>query len=303
MIPPPYTQIRLCQHSHFSVVYLFLHFKGEDLSVPPILNVRVEPTESSDPFGDELGKYPITSFPRGYCLIINNEQFAHSKPRRESTNDVKELISLFKHKLGFHVELYNNLTSWKMLTLLRTAQGADHSSLSCFVLAVLSHGGEHGKIYGTDDEPVLVKDIASHFTGDQCPTLKDKPKIFIFGACRGPYDDPGVVVEETDSGKRVDKEACEAVDGGYTIPIEADMLFIYPTPPGYQSYRWETGTWFIQKFVSTMKKHANKIDMLGILTETNRIVSEEFQSRLGEKKMMPIVSYTFRYRLYLPLIS
>ena len=271
--------------------------------MPPIHDVKQEPSESSDPFGHELGKYPVTSNPRGYCIIINNVQFDTSVPRRESTKDAQDLISLFKYKLGFFVEVYNNLTSEKMLVLLRNAQGADHSCLSCFVLAILSHGGEHGKIYGTDDKPVLVKDIASYFTGDKCQTLKDKPKIFIFGACRGPYDDPGITIEETDSGKRLDEEEYEAVDGGYTIPVEADMIFIYPTPPGYQSYRWESGTWFIQAFVRTMRKHAHKIDMLGILTETNRIVSEEYKSRFGESKMMPTISYTFRYRLYLPPIS
>ena len=133
--------------------------------------------------------------------------------------------------------------------------------------------------------------------------MKGKPKIFIFGACRGPYDDPGVALEETDTGEIVGEEE-EAVDGGYTIPVEADMLFIYPTPPGYQSYRWDYGSWFIQSFVRVVRKHAHKIDMLGMLTETNRIVSEEYKTRRGgEKKMMPTATYTFRYRLYLPPIS
>ena len=288
----------------FQCGFVCLFSKGEDLSLPPILNVKMECDESSDPFGHELGIYPVASNPRGYCIIINNMEFDGSNPRQESSNDAKELLSLFKCKLGFHVEIYNNLTSEEMLVLLRNARGADHSSLSCFVLAILSHGGEHGKIYGTDDKPVLVRDIASYFTGDQCQTLKDKPKIFIFGACRGPYDDPGVAVEETDSGRRTCEEERKAVDGGYTIPVEADMIFIYPTPPGYQSYRWGSGSWFIQTFVRTMRKHAHKIDMLGILTETNRIVAEEYKSRRGgEKKMMPTISYTFRYRLYLPPIS
>lgn len=300
-------QVFPCYNRSLSIIYVpgcssCFFLTGKDLAVPPILSVKNEPKESTDPFGRELGTYPIISNPHGYCLIINNLKFDNSNPRPESVNDAKELVSLFRYKLGFYVECYNNLTSEKMLVLMRNAQRADHSSLSCFILAILSHGGEHGRIYGTDDKPVLVKDISNFFAGDNCLTLKDKPKIFILGACRGPYDDPGVTVE-TGTRKVADPEEDEAIDGGYTIPVVADMLFIYPTPPGYQSWRWESGSWFIQSFVRTMRKHAHKIDMLGILTETSRIVSEEYQSRVGQMKMMPIITSAFRYKLYLPPIS
>ena len=104
------------------------------MSVPPIPKVKMESKESTDPFGYELGNYPVISNPRGYCIIINNINFINSDPRRESVNDAKELASLFRHKLGFFVECYNDLTSEKTLVLMRNAQGADHSSLSCFVL-------------------------------------------------------------------------------------------------------------------------------------------------------------------------
>lgn len=64
---------------------------------------------------------------------------------------------------------------------------------SAFII-ISSHGdGEHGRqkteIKGTDYqlsdyEDVHCTDIIDYFTAEECPYLKEKPKIFIFQTCR-----------------------------------------------------------------------------------------------------------------------
>lgn len=58
------------------------------------------------------------------------------------------------------------------------AENEDHTDKDCFVLAILSHGDD-GTIYGTDGI-LAVKDIVDSFRGNVCPSLAEKPKIFIF---------------------------------------------------------------------------------------------------------------------------
>jgi caspase-like apoptosis-related cysteine protease len=54
----------------------------------------------------------------------------------------------------------------------------DHKNEDCIVVAVLTHGEGKNKLYAYDD--VYKSDMLwSSFTGDVCPSLAGKPKIFI----------------------------------------------------------------------------------------------------------------------------
>ena len=56
------------------------------------------------------------------------------------------------------------------------------------VIFLMSHGS-NGCIYGTDMVPVKVVKIQEVFDGNNCPNLKEKPKLFFFQACRiGEWD-------------------------------------------------------------------------------------------------------------------
>lgn len=59
-----------------------------------------------------------------------------------------------------------------------------HHQLDMAVVAILSHG-ENGSIICTNGEKVLIEDILSKFNNREAPTLKGKPKFFIFQSCRG----------------------------------------------------------------------------------------------------------------------
>ena len=270
----------------------------------PIAKVTTKPEESTD--GRRL-QYPMKSSPHGYCIIINNVNFVSMKSRAGSEWDANELDKLFHRFLDFHTQRFNDLTSKEILTLLRTVQNSDHSCLDCLVVAILSHG-INGQIYGTDGVLLSVEELMAHFRGTRCPSLAGKPKIFILQACRGGKFDPGVMVEATDSpGEAETINEDEILDedetdgGGYNtaLPDESDFVLAYATTPGYVSWRNSAfGTWFIKAFTDTMYELAATEHLMDILTEVNRKVAEEYESR-GKQKQMPAPVSMLRYKLYI----
>jgi caspase-like apoptosis-related cysteine protease len=56
------------------------------------------------------------------------------------------------------------------------AARSDHSDCDCFALAVLSHG-EKGIIHSRDTA-YKPESLWEPFTGDKCPSLAGKPKLF-----------------------------------------------------------------------------------------------------------------------------
>ena len=67
---------------------------------------------------------------------------------------------------------------------LRTLAESNHSSFDCLVVAILSHGID-GAVYGTDEQVFKIEDIYNLFSGNNCPTMAGKPKLFFLQACRG----------------------------------------------------------------------------------------------------------------------
>ena len=57
------------------------------------------------------------------------------------------------------------------------------------VIFIMTHGGEGGKLFGSDGKHITVEEIATLFNASNCPALMDKPKIFVIQACRGNRDD------------------------------------------------------------------------------------------------------------------
>jgi hypothetical protein len=135
--------------------------------------------------------YKMERSPRGLCLIINNEEFNNMTTRHGSTRDAQRLKNVFK-KLHFHVELKQNLTRDQMIEAIEDAkQYPYHKKADAFVLIILSHGGEGGKIYGVDATDagngylIVNRDITVNFNDRHLPYLREKPKMFFINACRG----------------------------------------------------------------------------------------------------------------------
>lgn len=111
-----------------------------------------------------------------------------------------------------------------MRGLCKDIAGKDHTKYDCLLFAVLTHGTK-GKLYGTDGKLVPVEEITELFSGNKCPSLIGKPKIFLLQACRGERKDKGVKYDMTDgSDETTDRDSDEGddeTDSAYTGELYA----------------------------------------------------------------------------------
>nr|CAD10676.1 caspase 3 [Geodia cydonium] len=290
----------------------------------------IAPTATSHPpippppeEGTDAGRkdaYKMSSRPRGMALIINNRNFTCGMKERVGTDkDAENLYGLFNW-LGMATIRKDNLTGKAMTREFEDLARRDHSAYDCVVVAILTHGIS-GRLYSTDGDLIPVEDLTKYFDGVNRPSLIGKPKVFVVQACRGGKFDYGVESESTDGeGESVNKEtanemmekqfdkvvekaldADETDGGGYSreaLPTEADFVLAYATVPGYVSWRnSEYGSWFIKAFVDTMRDLASKEHFMDILTEVNRKVAYDFQSR-GRNKQIPAPVTMLTRKLY-----
>lgn len=197
-----------------------------------------------------LSCYPMTSQPRGICLIVNNLEFEGKKTpdRYGAERDEAALHQLFEYELGFEVHIRNDLRNFEMQQVAEEFAAKDHSEYCVFVCFLMSHGGDHGILEGVRGRAIRIEDITTEFTSSRCPSLANKPKLFIIQACRGKSEDPNLL--------SADHFAADSAMGGLVndstlprsdTPKEIDFLYAHSTVPGYVSKRIPTcGSPFIQ---------------------------------------------------------
>ncbi|XP_078260618.1 caspase-8-like isoform X2 [Rhinoraja longicauda] len=236
-----------------------------------------------------IEEYKMDSTPLGICLILNNKLFPSTKFReRNGTDHDADTLKKVFEDLGFYVCRYDNLTAKEMERILETYQKSDHSAMDCFVCCILSHG-EEGVIVGTDGKHLKISSIRSVFSGSQCPSLLRKPKIFFIQACQGTSPQKACFVTGSDSDLETDA----------SVPEDSDFLFGISTVPKCVSYRTQKGSWFIQTLCACLEEYCcKKCDLLSILTEVNKRVSEKD----SKYKQIPEPRFTLSKKLViLPL--
>ena len=67
------------------------------------------------------------------------------------------------------------------------------------VVFIMTHGGEGGKLFGSDGKHITDEEIATLFNASNCPALIDKPKIFLIQTCRGDRDDQDATRDDSHS--------------------------------------------------------------------------------------------------------
>lgn len=197
----------------------------------------------------------------------------------------------------------------------------DHSDSDCLMIVVLSHGdivplvSRRGELYSTilthdlvsyldaHDNKYPLQTIWEHFTDEKCPSLVNKPRIFLIQACQG---------KDSDEGFGVPMERCRRrapgrdiipfsttkykpfdavqIDKKKTLP-QKDFLIVYSTMPGFLSYRdTEAGTWFIESLCNVLNTNKHELDLFQMLTLVNQRVAIDYQSDAANKQMPCIVS-------------
>jgi len=242
--------------------------------------------------------YPMTSRPRGQCLIINNEVFDHQKERRGSTADTANLTNLFTD-LGFNVTLKTDLSGIDLKReVFQFSKSEEHATAQMCVLVVLSHGG-NGFVFGCDGKRCENEWILKQFNNEGCPGLVGKPKFFIFQACRGDDEDKGVIESYVQKGPEmfVKYESTTETDACGFMPKRqptwTDFLVAYATVPGYVANRdIYRGSWFVQSICKVFAGQAADKDIREMMDE----VSQEMQNYQSEGPDGSMQSSTYEVR-------
>lgn len=141
---------------------------------------------SSQTLDENFDRYQMNKNPHGIAVIVNIEYF-EGKPkmtRRGSHFDFIQLRETFE-ELQYIVFGFENLTRLQFKKQLAIIRKMDHKNYDSFVCVVMSHGDEDDNVVMHDLSFVSKIEITSAFSPNQCPSLVEKPKIFIFQACRG----------------------------------------------------------------------------------------------------------------------
>ncbi|XP_015781719.1 caspase-6 [Tetranychus urticae] len=235
-------------------------------------------------------EYAMNHKSRGLCLIFNHEEFDNCGRRSGTEQDAYCLKKSFEY-LGFEVQRYDNLRCSEIIETLALVSESDHSDADCFCCCILTHGeGEH---LHARDQPYAKNSVFGLFTGEKCPTLRGKPKIFFIQACRGTNTDHGVQVDchhdaVQQPGVKINQVQC--------IPVWADFLISYSTVEGYYSYRHTAkGGWFVQALTPILEALGTNYDLVSILTAVNKDVAFNLNASPG--KQIPQIVCTLTKKL------
>lgn len=233
--------------------------------------------------------YNMNHKQRGMAIIFNHEHFdIHSLKARTGTHVDSDNLAKVLKNLGFRVTVLNNLKAEDVNKYIQQTAEMDHSDHDCLVVAVLTHG-EMGMLYAKDTH-YKPDNLWYYFTGDKCPSLAGKPKLFFIQACQGDKLDGGVTLTnrtETDGSS----------NSSYKIPIHADFLIVFSTVPGFYSWRNTTrGSWFMQALCEELRYYGTERDILTLLTFVSQKVALDFESNtpdtltMHQQKQVPCIT-------------
>lgn len=232
----------------------------------------------------------MESRPRGFCLIFNNMSFKDKNLDRHGANfDEGKLRDLFG-KLHFKVCIGKDKDKHQMERICARLGGKDHTQYDAFVCIIMSHGTSGDKIMGVDGRTIAIEDLMSEFNAVRCPSLTNKPKIFLVQACRGS--------EEGEFPGPNDQQIADNIFSDSTLsrsrlPKESDFLLAYSSVPGYVSFRMpDSGSFFIQTLVDVFEKKHHKDHLEDMLIEVRRKVS-------GAVCQVSPSHTTLRYKVFL----
>uniref|UniRef100_A0A8C7DYY6 CASP8 and FADD like apoptosis regulator n=2 Tax=Naja naja TaxID=35670 RepID=A0A8C7DYY6_NAJNA len=223
-------------------------------------------------------KYRMQSKPLGVCLIIDC-----------IGNDAGLLVKTFK-SLHFevHCRLFLNMDAM-MHDLYETARLRAHKDADCFVCILVSRGNNQ-HIFCTDHivPGFQLERLKDFFTGERCPDLLGKPKLFFIQNYVEPSNWQGNA-----SLTEADGDLC-------TIPQVADIFWSHCTldasvlerSPCSSSYYLSTLAGLL------MDPQKRKLPLLDIFVELNNRVYEWNRINSTEQYLL-LLKHTLRKKLFL----
>ena len=162
-----------------------------------------------------------------------------------------------------------------MEEIMAFAEKEEHGEADMAAVVVMSHGKE-GSIYFSDGRWLETDWILQQFNNVWCPSLRGKPKLFIFESSRGEEYDCGLSATAT--------EGQEMRDVSWE-----DMVIAYSTIPGYATNRsTKDGSWFVQSLCEVFRQEANTSEIREMLDNVAKRL-REYQSERGTKQSFDYV--------------
>lgn len=227
-----------------------------------------------------------------FMLIFNHVNYSKTryfnykrpKSRKGTDEDVTSLKDIFG-KLDFKVFTHTDKEHGEIIDIMSSIRKEDHSTTSCFVVVILTHGDKGGYVFAKD-KPYLLKDLTSMLESADTG-LVNKPKLFFVQACRG---------DKMDEGRTVEIDGPE--DNWLVVPSHVDFLFMQSSVDDYLSWRDAGGSWMIQELCEVVDAHHQNHDLLQLITLAQRNVAYKrssntpFDLRTHDKKQMPETRFT-----------
>nr|ALF06104.1 caspase-3 [Dastarcus helophoroides] len=280
--------------------------KGFHLTVPePTVSTAESATVHVGPKHD-WGKFTekehipidVTEYNRkgkepGLVLIFNEENAENQPYRKGSRRDVNEIILCFS-RLGFNIyedNICTDFTRKEVLEKLEQVKTNDLSDVNSLIVFFLSHGDDNNILY-CKDSSIQAHEIWTKFSN--CDELDNKPKFFIFQACKGKE------FTNASAGESVTQLVPDTIFS--PKHMTPDMLIVYSTLEGKFSFRNTlTGTWFIQELCKNFSAYGRRDDVVSLLLRTTKCVCRNYYHKADEEiyKQMPIFISTLRKKFYL----
>ncbi|XP_053095675.1 uncharacterized protein LOC113524415 isoform X2 [Pangasianodon hypophthalmus] len=223
---------------------------------------KVRPATASD----EIHEYKMSSEPRGVCLIISNMTFDSPLRYRHGSDKDEESIKRVFEWLGFTVEVHRNQTAEEMKAILKT-HGQKHHEGDSFVCCILTHGTTDG-VYGTDGGIVTGKDIFSLFSGTSCPSLLNKPKVFLIKACLGKLHQQAFKPGQEQTLQTYDKIG---------IPVDEDFLVVQLPDEPYYTWGNPMGSSSIQLLCHHLKRYCPEGEDIDFILQRSSLFKPDTQ--------------------------
>ena len=225
--------------------------------------------------------------PRGLCLIVNNVNFSNNLSTRSGSDvDADKIAELFQSFLLFHVRQERDVKINQLLHILEDLQKENHSKYCMFAMVILSHGDEGGVVYCSDGVSITIEQISNYFTTDNCPSLRDKPKLFLVQACRGKE----VIKSSSQLSTSViitteiltDPDKNEQPLPAKKVPNILDFVYCYATIDSCIAMRdTQQGSWYISELDIAIREFGKRKDLTYILSKvTDRVSKYEYQGQV-----------------------
>lgn len=240
----------------------------------------------------DIPLYEMNQSPHGLAVIITNGNFEVDlqnpsavalRSRKGALKDADCFSQTFTF-LQYEVQLHSDMTADNMRSIILEISNADHSRYDSFVCCVSSHGNQDG-VYGTDGVALQRKAFVDPIKF--CASLREKPKMFFFQACRVP-------VVSVDSGESDITGALMT-----TIHSDTDVLIANASTEGNPAYTsLMTGSWFAnaihRKLTDPQLVYVRTLQQL--LEEVTDVVSQAAGQLTNGEQVAQCVDVTTRMR-------